>query len=63
MNFNIWTAQISVAFRIFFLFMYVPLFLKKPPPPPPPVVRRNYRLSNFWLAIEVNKELKKKFLH
>jgi hypothetical protein len=29
----------------------------------PPVVGRDYRLSNFWLAKEVNKELKKKFLH
>ena len=34
-----------------------------PPPPPPIVVGRDYRLSNFWLAKEVNKELKKKFLH
>ena len=25
----------------------------------PPVVGRDYRLSNFWLAKEVNKELKK----
>jgi hypothetical protein len=25
----------------------------------PPVVDRDYRLSNFWLAKEVNKELKK----
>ena len=29
----------------------------------PPVVDRDYRLSNFWLAKEVNKELKKKLLH
>ena len=32
-----------------------------PPPPPPPhthtVVGRDYRLINFWLANEVNKEL------
>ena len=28
-----------------------------------PVVGRDYRLSNFWLAKKVNKELKKKFLH
>jgi hypothetical protein len=28
----------------------------------PPVVGRDYRLSNFWLAKEVNKELKKKLL-
>ena len=34
-----------------------------PPPPPPPVVGRDYRLSNFWLAKEFNKELKKKLLH
>ena len=34
-----------------------------PPPPPSPVVGRDYRLSNFWLAKEVNKELKKKLLH
>ena len=27
--------------------------------PPPTVVGRDYRLSNFWLAKEVNKELKK----
>jgi hypothetical protein len=27
------------------------------------VVGRDYRLSNFWLAKEVNKELKKKLLH
>jgi hypothetical protein len=33
-----------------------------PPPPPPPVVGRDYRLSNFWLAKEVNKELKKELL-
>jgi hypothetical protein len=26
---------------------------------PPPVVGRDYRLNNFWLAKEVNKELKK----
>jgi hypothetical protein len=32
-------------------------------PLPPPVVGRDYRLSNFWLAKEVNKELKKKLLH
>jgi hypothetical protein len=31
--------------------------------PPPLVVGRDYRLSNFWLAKEVNKELKKKLLH
>jgi hypothetical protein len=24
----------------------------------PPVVGRDYRLSNFWLAKEVNKEIK-----
>ena len=29
MNFNIWTAQISVAFKIFYLYMFVPLFYKK----------------------------------
>jgi hypothetical protein len=29
----------------------------------PPVVDRVYRLSNFWLAKEVNKEIKKKLLH
>ena len=34
-----------------------------PPPPPLPVVGRDYRLSNFWLAKEVNKELKKELLH
>jgi hypothetical protein len=32
-------------------------------PPSPPVVGRDYRLSNFRLAKEDNKELKKKFLH
>ena len=42
---------------------------KSYPPPPPPhththtVVGRDYRLSNFWLAKEVNTELKKKLLH
>ena len=44
----------------------LPLPVPPPPPPPPPppiVVGRDYRLSNFWLAKEVNKELKKKFLH
>jgi hypothetical protein len=30
---------------------------------PHPVVGRDYRLSNFWLAKEVNKELKKELLH
>ena len=38
-----------------------------PHPPPPPhthtAVGWDYRLSNFWLANEVNKELKKKLLH
>ena len=34
-----------------------------PHPHPPLVVGRDYRLSNFWLAKEVNKELKKKLLH
>ena len=34
-----------------------------PTPPTPPVVGRDYRLSNFWPAKEVNKELKKKLLH
>ena len=34
-----------------------------PPPPLPPVVGRDYRLSNCWLAKEVDKELKKKLLH
>jgi hypothetical protein len=29
------------------------------PPPPTPVVGGDYRLSNFWLAKEVNKGLKK----
>jgi hypothetical protein len=29
----------------------------------PPVVGRDYRLSNFWLAKAVNKELKKEWLH
>jgi hypothetical protein len=32
-------------------------------PPPPPVVGRDYRSSNFWLAKEVDKELKKKLPH
>jgi hypothetical protein len=36
---------------------------KSYPHPLPPVVGRDYRLSNFWLAKEVNKELKKKLLH
>jgi hypothetical protein len=30
---------------------------------PHPVVGRYYRLSNFWLAKEVNKVLKKELLH
>jgi hypothetical protein len=34
-----------------------------PLPPPSTVVGRDYRLSNFWLAKEVNKELKKELLH
>jgi hypothetical protein len=34
-----------------------------PSPTPHPVVGRYYRESNFWLAKEVNKELKKKLLH
>jgi hypothetical protein len=29
----------------------------------PSVVGRDYRLSNFWLAKKVSKELKKKLLH
>ena len=35
--------------------------LAKSPPPPPPC--GGQELSNFWLAKEVNKELKKKLLH
>jgi hypothetical protein len=34
-----------------------------PPSLPRPMVGRDYRLSNFWLAKEVNKELKKELLH
>jgi hypothetical protein len=30
------------------------------PPLPHPVLGRGYRLSHFWLAKEVNKEVKKK---
>ena len=33
---------------------------KNNPNPTPPVVGRDYRLSNFWLAKEVNKGFKKK---
>jgi hypothetical protein len=33
--------------------------IKLPKSYPPTVVGRDYRLSNFWLAKEVNKELKK----
>jgi hypothetical protein len=36
---------------------------KLPKSPPPTVVGRDHRLSNFWLAKEVIKELKKKLLH
>jgi hypothetical protein len=32
-------------------------------PHPTTVVDKDYRLSNFWLAKEVNKELKKELLH
>jgi hypothetical protein len=37
--------------------------IKLPKSYPPLVVGRDYRLSNLWLAKEVNKELKKKLLH
>jgi hypothetical protein len=37
--------------------------LPKSYPPSSPVVGRDYRLSNLWLAKEVNKEFKKKLLH
>jgi hypothetical protein len=37
--------------------------IKLPKSYPTPLVGRDYRLSNFWLAKEVNKELKKKLLH
>ena len=30
-----------------------------PPSPPPPMVGRGYRLSHFWLAKKVYKEVKK----
>ena len=34
--------------------------IKLPKSLPPPPVGRDYRLSNFWLAKEVNKEVKQK---
>jgi hypothetical protein len=51
-----------------YYFICVKIVMQKnsPNPPPPPsllVVGRDYRLSNFWLAKEVNKELRKKLLH
>jgi hypothetical protein len=63
--------QYNVFYSILFysILFYSILFysdaikLPKSYPPPLPVVGRDYRLSNFWLAKEVNKELKKKLLH
>ena len=39
----------------------LPKSYSPPPPPPPPlmVTGTGYRLSHFWLAIEVTKEVKK----
>jgi hypothetical protein len=56
MNINIWTAKIFVVFKIIgFVFLYMHVL--------PPVVGGGYRISNFVMAKEVNKEVKKKLQH